>query len=374
MILIKEVLTKKEAIIFTRFPSTLFKHIQSYVPALEMDELLVFDKLKNPVHEYCESVRFLAYKDNLVVGRIAGIINHQYNKEFSTKTVRFSRIDMIDDIDVTKALIDAVSRWGLSKGQTDMIGPMGFTDMDRMGLLVQGFEYLNMFITIWNPPYYMEHLEKLGFIKDVDWIESLIPWPSYVPEKVKRGAYITQKRFGYELIKLKSKRELNKYVYDAFNVYNDAFKSLYGFLPITTKVMDYYIKQMKSLVKLDFLWFVKDKDQKIVGFGLMMPSLSLANKKNDGKLFPFGFLRMLKSIKKFNIIDFYFIAVDPTHQGKGVLSLIMEDGIKEGNKHGVLYALTGPELEQNTSIQAQWKDFNPTMIKRRRSYKKSIDL
>ena len=374
MILIKEVLTKKEAIIFTRFPSTLFKDIPSYVPALEMDELLVFDKLKNPVHEYCESVRFLAYKDNLVVGRIAGIINHQYNKEFSTKTVRFSRIDMIDDIEVSKALLDAVSRWGLSKGQTDVIGPMGFTDMDRMGLLVEGFEYLNMFITIWNPPYYMEHLEKLGYVKDVDWIESMIPWPSYVPEKVKRGAYITQKRFGYELIKLKSKRELNKYIYEAFNVYNDAFKSLYGFLPITTKVMDYYIKQMKSLVKLEFLWFVKDKNQKVVGFGLMMPSLSLANKKNDGKLLPFGFLRLLKSIKKFNVIDFYFIAVDPTHQGKGVLSLIMEDGIKEGNKQGVLYALTGPELEQNTSIQAQWKDFNPTMIKRRRSYKKSIDL
>ncbi|CDR30645.1 Uncharacterised protein [Acholeplasma oculi] len=374
MIQIKEVLTKKEAIIFTRFPSTLFKDIPSYVPALEMDELLVFDKLKNPVHEYCESVRFLAYKDNLVVGRIAGIINHQYNKEFSTKTVRFSRIDMIDDIEVSKALLDAVSRWGLSKGQTDVIGPMGFTDMDRMGLLVEGFEYLNMFITIWNPPYYMEHLEKLGYIKDVDWIESMIPWPSYVPEKVKRGAYITQKRFGYELVKLKSKRELNKYIYEAFNVYNDAFKSLYGFLPITTKVMDYYIKQMKSLVKLEFLWFVKDKNQKVVGFGLMMPSLSLANKKNDGKLLPFGFLRLLKSIKKFNVIDFYFIAVDPSHQGKGVLSLIMEDGIKEGNKQGVLYALTGPELEQNTSIQAQWKDFNPTMIKRRRSYKKSIDL
>lgn len=374
MILIKEVLTKKEAIIFTRFPSTLFKDIPSYVPALEMDELLVFDKLKNPVHEYCESVRFLAYKDNLVVGRIAGIINHQYNKEFSTKTVRFSRIDMIDDIEVSKALLDAVSRWGLSKGQTDVIGPMGFTDMDRMGLLVEGFEYLNMFITIWNPPYYMEHLEKLGYVKDVDWIESMIPWPSYVPEKVKRGAYITQKRFGYELVKLKSKRELNKYIYEAFNVYNDAFKSLYGFLPITTKVMDYYIKQMKSLVKLEFLWFVKDKNQKVVGFGLMMPSLSLANKKNDGKLLPFGFLRLLKSIKKFNVIDFYFIAVDPSHQGKGVLSLIMEDGIKEGNKQGVLYALTGPELEQNTSIQAQWKDFNPTMIKRRRSYKKSIDL
>src|SRR5690606_31991621 len=150
MIQIKEVLTKKEAIIFTRFPSTLFKDIPSYVPALEMDELLVFDKLKNPVHEYCESVRFLAYKDNLVVGRIAGIINHQYNKEFSTKTVRFSRIDMIDDIEVSKALLDAVSRWGLSKGQTDVIGPMGFTDMDRMPLLVEGFEYLNMFITIWN--------------------------------------------------------------------------------------------------------------------------------------------------------------------------------------------------------------------------------
>jgi len=370
--IIKEVTTKKQSKVFTVFPNKLFKKQGAYVPALSLDEENVFDSVKNPAHAYCESIRFLAYKDNVVVGRIAGIINHKYNEAFDTKVVRFTRIDMIDDIEVTKLLIDAVTNWGRKKGMTDIIGPIGFTDMDRMGMLVEGFEYLNMFITIWNPPYYAKHLENLGFIKDVDWIESVIPWPSIVPEKVMRGAEITKRRFGYELIKIKRKKDVYKYVYDAFDVYNKAFSELYGFYPVTKAVMDYYIKQMILLVKLDFLWFVLDKHKKVIGFGLMMPSLSIANKKSNGKLLPFGFLRLLRSLKRFKTIDFYFIAVDPNNQGTGVLSLIMADGIKQGIKYGVIQALTGPELETNVKIQSQWKDFNPSNYKRRRCFKKAI--
>lgn len=370
--IIKEVITKKEAKLFTDFPNKLFKHIGAYVPALSFDELNVFDKKKNPAHMYCESVRFLAIKDDKIVGRIAGIINHKYNESFDTKIVRFTRIDMIDDIEVTTKLIDSVIGWGKSKGMTEIIGPIGFTDMDRMGMLVEGFEYLNMFITIWNPPYYKEHLETLGFIKDVDWIESVIPWPSVVPEKVTRGAYITRRRFGYELVKYKRKKDILQHIYEAFDVYNSAFHDLYGFFPVTKEVMDYYIKQMISLVKLDFIWFVFDKHKKVIGFGLMMPSLALANKKSNGRLLPFGLFRLLRALKRFKTIDFYFIAVDPNHQGTGVLSMIMEDGIKQGIKYGVLQALTGPELELNVKIQTQWKDFNPSNYKRRRCYKKNI--
>lgn len=370
--IIKEVLTHKEAKVFTDFPNKLFKNVGAYVPALSLDEMLVFDKVKNPAHAYCDSIRYLAYKDGIVVGRIAGIINHKYNEAFDTQIVRFTRIDMIDDIEVTKQLIEAISNWGKAKGMRDIIGPIGFTDMDRMGMLVEGFEYLNMFITIWNPPYYYKHLEGLGFIKDVDWIESVIPWPSVVPEKIVRGADITRRRFGYELVKVKRRKDIYKYVYDAFDVYNKAFNELYGFFPVSHEVMDYYIKQLISLVKLDFLWFVLDKTKKVIGFGLMMPSLASANKKSNGRLLPFGIFRLLKSLKRFKTIDFYFIAVDPEHQGKGVLSLIMEDGIKQGIKYGVLQALTGPELELNVKIQSQWKDFNPSNYKRRRCYKKTI--
>lgn len=369
---IKKVETKKEAKLFTEFPNTLFKSHPAYVPALTLDELHVFDPAKNPVHSYCESVRFLAYDGKKIVGRIAGIINHQYNKEFQTKVVRFSRIDMIDDIEVTKLLIDAVTNWGKEKGMVKIIGPIGFTDMDRMGLLIEGFDYLNMFITIWNPPYYQTHLETLGLKKDADWIESVILWPKVVPEKIKRGAHIARSRFGYELVKLKSKRHIDKYIYEAFDVYNRAFNELYGFYPISKPVMDYYIRQVKSLVKLDFLWFVLDKDKQVIGFGIMMPSLAEANKKSNGKLLPFGWFRLLRSLKKFHTIDFYFIAVEPKHQGRGVLTMIIEDGIIQGNKYGVIRALTGPELEDNVKIQVQWKDFNPINYKKRRCYQKQI--
>lgn len=370
--IVKTVTTKKEKILFTEFPNKLFKHEKAFVPALSMDEMNVFEPHINPAHEYCESIRFLAYKDNVIVGRIAGIINHQYNEAFKTNIVRFTRLDMIDDVEVTKVLLDAVATWGRSKNMTEMIGPIGFTDMDRMGMLVLGYEHLGSFITAWNPEYYHIHLEKLNLVKDVDWIESRIMWPKTVPEKVERGAAIVRKRFGYKLVKLKNLKNLNTYIYDAFDVYNKAFEELYGFYPVSRKVMDYYIKQLKSLVRLDFLWFVTDKVDKVVGFGLMMPSLSMAVKKSNGRLFPFGWMRFLRSIHKFNVIDFYFIAVDPNNQGHGVLSLIMEDGIKNGIKHGVIYAETGPELELNTKIQSQWKDYEPKMHKKRRCYKISI--
>jgi len=369
---IKKVETKKEAKLFTEFPNILFKSHPAYVPALTLDELHVFDPAKNPVHSYCESVRFLAYDGKKIVGRIAGIINHQYNKEFQTKVVRFSRIDMIDDIEVTKLLIEAVTNWGKEKGMVKIIGPIGFTDMDRMGLLIEGFDYLNMFITIWNPPYYYKHLEKLGFIKDATWVESRIPWPSKVPDRIIKGSQKIRNRFGYKLVKINKMKELDKYIYDAFDVYNRAFNELYGFFPVTKKVMDYYIKQVKSIARLNFVWFVLDKDDKVIAFGLMMPSLGLANKKNNGKLFPFGFLRILKSLRKFNVIDLYFIAVDPKDQGRGVFTLILEDGIKEGIKHNVLYAETGPELIDNYKILNQWKDFNPSYHRMRSCYIKKI--
>lgn len=372
MITIKEVTTKRLSKKFTNFPIKLFKNIDAFVPALSLDEENVFSKKKNPVHEYCDSIRFLAYKDRKIVGRIAGIINHKYNEAYHKKIVRFTRIDMIDDIEVTKTLINQVIEWGKQYGATEIIGPIGFTDLDRQGMLVEGFDEFGSFITIWNPKYYHEHLEKLGFIKDVDWIESQIEWPNEVPDKIKLGTEIVKKRFKYELVKIKRKKDLYKYVYDAFDVYNRAFNVLYGFYPLSRKVMDYYIKQVKLIVNLDFLWFVRDENQKVIALGVMMPSLAMANKKNHGKLLPFGFIRILKSLKKFDVVDFYFIAVDPEHQGRGVFSLIIEDGIRQGIKYGVRMAETGPELENNKKILAQWKDFNPKYHKRRRCYKMDI--
>jgi len=372
MITIKEVKTLADSIRFTEFPNKMYRKNPYFVPALSSDEHNVFNPKKNPVFEYCEAVRYLAYRDGKIVGRIAGIINHKWNEAYQIKKGRFTRLDMIDDLEVTKALIDQVTKWSLEKGMDTLIGPIGFTDLDRQGMLVEGFDQLNMFITIYNAPYYMKHMEQLGFVKDVDWTEKQIKWPTEVSEKIKRGADIARKRYGYELIKCKTKKEVFNYVYEAFEMYNIAFNELYGFFPITRKVMDYYIKQMIMIVSLEYLWFVLDKEKKVVGFTIIMPSLALPNKKSNGKLFPFGVFRLLKALKKHDVIDLYFIAIDPNHQGRGIIALMFEDGIKMGISHGVRFAETGPELELNANIQNQWKDFEYVQHKRRRCYTKPI--
>ena len=372
MITIKEVLTKKESKLFTIFPHSLYENVAEYVPPLNLDEIELFDPNKNPIFEYCEAIRFLAYKGDKIVGRVAGIINLDLNKNYNKAQVRFTRLDMIDDIEVTKALIKAVEDWGKSKGMTEIIGPIGFSDLDRQGMLVEGYDKLNMFITIYNFPYYVTHMEKLGFIKDVDWIEKQIPWPNEVPDKVKRGAKIARDRYGFKLLKLTKRKDIYKYMYDTFDMYNIAFKELYGFYPISRKVMDYYVKQFIQIVRLDLAFFVLDKDGEIAGFTVIMPSLANAVKKSKGKLLPFGLLRILRAVHKFDVIDFFFIAIHPKHQGKGVIAMMFEDGIKIGIKHGVKYAETGPELELNMAIQNQWKDFPHINHKRRRCYIKPL--
>lgn len=372
MITLKVVSSKRDAWLFTEFPNKLYRHVEAFVPALSMDERNVFNPKTNPVHEYCDSVRFLAYRDSKIVGRVAGIINRDWNEAKQRKTVRFTRLDMVDDLEVTKALINAVEQWGKSKGMTEIIGPIGFTDLDRQGMLVEGFDELNLFITIYNHPYYVKHMEELGFVKDVDWLEKRITWPTSVPDKVARGARIARDRYGYKLIKCKKKKDVFNYVYQAFDTYNEAFMELYGFYPITNKVMDYYIEQVITLVQLDYLWFVLDKNDKVVGFGLVMPSLARPNKKSNGKLFPFGIFRLLYTLKHHDTLDFYFIAVDSKNQNKGMMALFMEDGIKVGIKNGVKFAETGPELEDNKAIQNPWKDFEYIEHKRRRCWIKPI--
>lgn len=255
----------------------------------------------------------------------------------------------------------------------EIIGPIGFTDFDREGLLVEGFEHINLVFTIYNFPYYKDHLEQLGFIKDVDWLEKRISWPEELPPKIKRGAEIVRKRYGYRLYKPKTKADINSFIYDAFDVINEAYKSLYGYLSIPNNVVDYYVKQIVPLADLNYVWVVYDKDDKIAGFGFTIPSLSLANKKNKGKLFPFGWIRMLRALKTYNTLDFYLIAVSPEHQNKGVTALIMEDAIETGIKNGVKFAETGPELELNHAIHSQWNSFDFIEHKRRRCFTKTIE-
>lgn len=372
MFTIKEVLTKSDSKKFTSFPNKLYKDNPYFVPALSIDEETVFDKNKNPAFEYCEVVRYLVFKGGKIVGRIAGIINNQLNEKKQEKTARFTRIDMIDDIEVTKVLIEAIIKWAKSFKMTKLIGPMGFTDMDRMGMLSYGFEFLNMAITIYNAPYYHKHLEELGFKVDAEWIEMKIAWPEEMPPKIERVANIVKSRYNYRLVKLTKKSEIPMYAKKAFHTYNKAFMDLYGFDPLNDEMMDYYIKQVETIVQFHYLWFVLNENDDVIGFGIVMPSLAKALKKSQGKLFPFGLFRVIKALKYHDVIDFYFIAVDPNYQAKGVLSLIMEDGFYEGKKRNIKYALTGPQLVTNEKIQNQWKDYNPEIIRKRRSYFKEI--
>lgn len=372
MITIKEVKTRKEGHLFTEFPNKMYKKVEAFVPALSLDENNVFNKKINPVHEYCDSIRFLAYQEGKIVGRIAGILNFKINEALKLKQVRFSRIDMVDDINVTKALIKAVEDWGKGYGCDTIIGPIGFTDLDRQGMLFEGFEHLNMFITIYNHPYYPKHLETLGFIKDAIWSEKKVFSPIEIPDKVSRGARVARERYGMKLVKLKRKKEVYQHIYQAFDMYNVSFSELYGFFPISRAVMDYYIKQMLLLVQLKYLWFVYDSEDIMAGFGVVMPSLSKANKKSNGHLFPLGVFRLLRALKKYDAIDLYFIAVDPKHQGKGLIAMMWEDGLKTMLKKGVKYAETGPELEDNLKMLNNWKNFDNIDHKRRACFKRTI--
>jgi hypothetical protein len=372
MITIQEVKTKKEGRLFTEFPNKMYKKVDAFVPALSLDENNVFNKKVNPVHEYCDSVRFLAYQEGKIVGRIAGILNFKINEALNLKQVRFSRIDMVDDIEVTKALIKAVEDWGKEYECDTIIGPIGFTDLDRQGMLFEGFEHLNMFITIYNHPYYPKHLEQLGFIKDAIWSEKKVMSPIDIPDKVARGSRIARERYGMKLVKLKRKKEVYNHIYKAFEMYNVAFSELYGFFPISRAVMDFYIKQMLLLVQLEYLWFVYDSEDNMAGFGVVMPSLAKANKKSNGHLFPWGVFRLLKATKKYDVIDLYFIAVDPKHHGKGLIAMMWEDGLKTMLKKGVKYAETGPELEDNLKMLNNWKNFDNIDHKRRACFKRAI--
>lgn len=372
MITIKEVLTKKDLNQFIDFPIRLYKGNDFFVPSLSIDERMNLNPKTNPAYEYCETKLFLAYKNNKIVGRICGLINHAHNEKTNGTRVRFNRFDMIDDIEVSKALIDAVSSWAKEKKMTQMIGPIGFCDLDKQGMLIKGFDQMNMFITYYNHPYYVEHMEKLGFIKDADWIEYKVYMPKESIDRLVRIKDLTIKRYGYKLIKPKNKKEAVSYARTAFELVNIAFAPLYGVVPLTSKQIEMYIKQFILLVNLDYVVFVMNKQDEMVGFGLSFPSFAKASKKSNGRLFPFGWIRLLHAIKHHDVIEMGLIAVKPEYQGLGVNALLLAEGVKEAIKNGVPYAETGPELEQNNKVLTQWKDFEVEQHKTRRSWTKLI--
>ena len=374
-ILIREVTNKKEMKKFVRFASKLYEGNQYYCPQIESDELNTLNRDKNPAFDVCESVYYLAYKDGEVVGRIAGIVNRKANEAWNVKKVRFSWFDFIDDKEVSFALLNKVAQWGKSKGMDCMNGPVGFTDMDHQGLLLEGFEYNSPMASLYNYPYYIEHFESYGLQKESDWIEYRVHTPPQVPERLDRIAKIILEKYHLRVDKVQSAKEvLKKYGYSFFDVVDEAYKPLYNYSPLTEKQKIYYSKMYFSLLNYDFVTLVINEKDEIVGVGVSMPDISDALRKCKGRLFPFGFIPVLKALKSKRIseIDMLLIAVRPDYQNKGVNSIFFYDQIQYFNQYGVKHSETTSISEDNAKNQANWDHFEHILHKRRRAYVKAI--
>ncbi|MCJ7579141.1 MAG: GNAT family N-acetyltransferase [Candidatus Aminicenantes bacterium] len=369
---IREVKNKRELKRFVRFPFILYKDNKYWVPPLTKNEMELLNSEKNPDFEYCEAKYWLAYKDNLLVGRIAGIYNKKYIEKWKNKYASFSRFDFIDDEDVSRALFDSVEVWAKSKGMEGVHGPLGFTTFDHQAVLTEGFDEMPTSASVYNYEYYPKHLDKLGCKKEVDYIEFKINVPKQIPEKAARIANIVLKREKLKLIKSKSKRKLFSYSKQLFHVINESYKPLFYFIELNDKQMNRFIKKYTSLVKAKYILLVVNEENKVIAFQITMPSLSTAFQKARGRLFPFGFIYFLMAARKPNVLDLYLIGILPEYQGKGIQALFMKDLNQTAIDNNIQYGESNSELEENTKVQSIWKYYDSTQHKRKRIYVKRI--
>ncbi len=369
---IKEAQTTGDLRRFVAFQYSLYKDNQYWVPPLRADELQSLRKDKNPAFEFCDARYWLAYKDGTIVGRIAAILNKRYNQKWHEKAVRFGWFDFIDDEEVSAALLQAVEQWASSLGMKMIHGPLGFTDMDGEGMLVEGFEEVSTLGALYNFSYYPKHVERRGYVKDTDWLEYEVTMRGGIPEKVARMADIALKRNNLTVLKVKKAKELLPYAKEIFHVLNDAYKDLYGFVELSEKQIDMYVKQYFGFIVPEYVPVVLDSKNKVAAFGIAMPSLSKALQRSNGHLFPFGFIRILRALKNNRNVDLYLTAVRPDMQNKGVNAILIHESNKVFNKNNIEKVETNRELEENSKVQAQWKFFENRQHKRRRCYKKVL--
>lgn len=373
---IKKVTTKSELKRFIRFNYEFYKDNPYSVPDLYDDMLNTFSPKKNAAFEFCEADYFLALRDGKIVGRVAAIINRRANEKWNRKTVRFGWIDFVDDMEVSTALIDTVKQWGKERGMIEIEGPLGFTDMDAEGMLVEGFDQLSTMATIYNYPYYPQHMERLGLSKSADWVEMKIYVPDAIPEKHRRISDIIAKRYNLHIRKLKSKKEVRQsgVAHDIFRLINDAYTPLFGYSRMTERQIDQYVKMYVPVLDLRMVSIVENEQNEIVAVGISMASLSRALQKAKGRLLPFGWYHLLKALmwKRPKVLDLLLVAVRPDYQGKGVNALLFTDLIPVYKELGFEYAESNPELEMNEKVQNQWQYFKTEQHKRRRCFKADI--
>jgi GNAT superfamily N-acetyltransferase len=357
---------------FVAFPERLYKGHPYYVPKVFGDETNALRSDRNPAFEYCDARYWMAYRDGVPAGRIAGIISRRYNETWKKNRARFGWLDFADDSDVSAALLGAVEGWARSRGLDEVHGPLGFCDLDREGLLVDGFDELDMLITNYNYPYYAEHLERLGYGKDVDWTEQLITVPAALPPNLDRVAKVALDRAGMHLLQTRSMRDIRPYVDGVFDVINEAYKELYSVVALSNAQMRYYAKSFFSVLDHEWVTIILDKEDRVAAFGVAMPSLSRALQKCRGRLFPFGFVRLLLALRKSDRLDLLLTAARPPYQKKGLNAVLINQIWKVAIRRGIKWAETGPTLETNANIQAQWAIFGPRQHRRRRCYVKAI--
>ena len=375
-VIIKKVSDKKELKKFIRFNYELYKNNPYSVPDLYDDMLNTYNPKKNAAFEFCEADYFLAYKDGKLVGRVAAIINKRANETWDKKDVRFGWIDFIDDPEVSAGLLNAVEKWGKERGMTSMVGPLGFTDMDAEGMLIEGFDQLSTMATIYNYPYYPQHMEKLGLIKDADWVEFKLFVPDALPDKYIRVADIIKRKYNLTIKKLKKRSEIKEgnYGQKIFDLINEAYSPLYGYSQMTQRQINQYVKMYLGLLDLRMISMVEDANGQLVAVGISMASLSVALQKAKGRLLPFGWYYLLNSlfIKRPKVLDLLLVAVKPEYQSKGVNALLFSDLIPIYHKMGFEYGESNPELEENKKVQAQWDSFESIQHKRRRAFRKDL--
>ena len=359
---------------FVKWGIDLYKGNECFVPPLVMDDVNTLDPHNNPAFDFCESIYFMAYDDGKPVGRIAGIINNVVNEKTGKKTLRFGWVDFIDDPRVSEALFRAVEVWGRSKGMEEIVGPLGFSDMDPEGMLVEGFDQEGTMATIYNYPYYPKHLEAMGFEKEADWVEFRMTVPDGIPERYQRISDIIKRKYELSTPKYTSAKKLVKdYGQEIFQLINEAYSELYGYSPLTPRQINRYISMYIPVLRLDNISLIVDKDKKLIGVGIAMPSMSKALIKCRGRMFPFGWIHLLKALRGQNdVVDLLLVAVKPEYQSKGVNSLLFTDLIPCFIKNGYKFAESNPELELNQKVQSQWGYFEARQHKRRRAYRKPL--
>ncbi|HPF12502.1 MAG TPA: GNAT family N-acetyltransferase [Flavobacteriaceae bacterium] len=372
MIEIVPVTTSQELKVFVEFPFQLYQKSPFWVPPLIKDEIETLDAKKNPVFQNATAHYFIAKKDGKLAGRVAVIINHVEVEELHKKKVRFGWFDAIDDLGVTKALMDQVFKIGREHQLEYAEGPVGFSNMEKAGILTKGFDEMNTMITWYHYPYYAEHFEKLGFEKQATWVEYRIKDPQEIKDKVRKFSKLVKERYGLSVIRFKNKKEILPYVDAMFGLLNNTYNTLQTFVPIQQYQIDYYKKKYFGFLTPDYITCIQDQSGKLIAFSVVMPSFSKALKKANGKLMPLGWYHIIKAQRKNDTAAFYLIGIDPEYQGKGVTAIIFEEMQELFKAKGIREVETNPELIENKAVQQLWKDYNPVQHKERSTFRKIL--